>query len=343
MSWPRSFLCLLPQRQTASWKYRFFCAFFFLFSEYSLIFLCLSSQIESSRAFSSWLCTPISALFVTTMNVIYLRRSPYIQKADLFPGTFWDGPLLGLFTLCYSCYLLHSLYRISRGFGGPLCRFLESVDYSCRGFTNGICDNSQFCFCNIFSRRSTRLGIQIKFLKYGGCRRCLRSTGQGQLSERLTHTLSTIVSVQRGGKAATVTFGVLFVILAFFLSSSGLVISVRQLGMCFYSSLRRWHCSDLGVMWGDTEAVLRPPVFVRSSVPHMGQPSPCCHLLTHRHSCRGWVAELWVIDWSFKTTSHSIESVSTAEDGGSLRGNRLCCCRNLQGASFPWDLIRSLT
>ena len=64
----------------------------------------------------------------------------------------------------YSCYLLHSLCLISGAFGGPYADFLESVDYSCPGFTeNGICDNSQFCFCNVFSRRSTYLGIQIQF------------------------------------------------------------------------------------------------------------------------------------------------------------------------------------
>ena len=113
-----------------------------------------------------------------------------------------------------------------------------------------------------------------------------------------TH-FSAIVSMQRGGKAATVTFGILFVILAFFLSSSRsghLCQTARDVFLSFFKTVTLLR---FGGHVRDTEAVLRPPVFVRSSVPDMGEPSPCCHLLTHRHSFRGWVTEPWVIDWSF--------------------------------------------
>lgn len=81
MSRPKGFLCFAATETDCFLKIQIFLCLFFLFSEYSLISSVFPSQIESSRAFSSWLCTPISALFVTTM------RCHLPQEEFLYPGS----------------------------------------------------------------------------------------------------------------------------------------------------------------------------------------------------------------------------------------------------------------
>lgn len=100
-----------------------------------------------------------------------------------------------------------------------------------------------------------------------------------------TH-FSAIVSVQRGGKVAIIT-GVLFVILALFLSSSSLVISVRQLGMClsFFKTVTLLRfgvseaapgsaqtscvCAKFCPTWGKAISML-PPAYTQTQLQGMG-------------------------------------------------------------------------
>lgn len=141
----------------------FLCLFFFFFLSISSVPLSFQIKLSPRGLFLPG-CVPwfLHASW-QAWGVFYLRRSPHMQEAYFFTGTFWDWPLLGLFTPCLFLLPLAQPSPHFRGFWGPLCKFLESVDYSCPGFTeNGICDNSQFCFCNI-SSRSTYLGIQIQF------------------------------------------------------------------------------------------------------------------------------------------------------------------------------------
>ena len=125
MSRPKGFLCFGAAETDCFLKIQIFLCLFFFFFFLSVASFPLSFQVRlSPRGLFLPGCVPqfLHSLW-QPWDVIYLRRSPHIQEADLFPGTFWDGPLLGLFTPCLFLLPLAQPLPHFRGFWGPLCRF----------------------------------------------------------------------------------------------------------------------------------------------------------------------------------------------------------------------------
>lgn len=123
MSRPKGFLCFAATETDCFLKIQIFLCLFFSFSEYSLISSVFPSQIESSRAFSSWLCTPISALFVTTMRCHLPQEESLYPESRSFSWNFLRWAFCWAFSpLCL--FLLPLVASAAfQGFGGPLCRF----------------------------------------------------------------------------------------------------------------------------------------------------------------------------------------------------------------------------
>ena len=158
--------------------------FFFLFSECSLISSVFPSQIESSRAFSSWLCTPISALSVTTM------RCHLPQEESSYPGSrsfSWNflrwasaGPFHPVLILVTSC-------TASAAFQGLLGALMQ-IFWSLQIIAVLVLLQMEFVTILNFAFVTFSVGevLILEFrsnFKVWWVQRCLRSTGQGQLSE----------------------------------------------------------------------------------------------------------------------------------------------------------------
>ena len=162
---PWVFFVLLLQRQTASWKYSFSVPFFFFFLSISSVPLSFQIKLSPRGLFLPG-CVPqfLHSLW-QAWGVFYLRRSPHMQEAYFFTGTFWDWPLLGLFTPCLFLLPLAQPLPHFRGFWGPLCKFLESVDYSCPGFT-------EMEFVTILNFAFVTFSVEVLILEFKSNFRC---------------------------------------------------------------------------------------------------------------------------------------------------------------------------
>lgn len=210
MSQPKGLLCFAAAETDCFLKIQFFCAFFFfLFSEYSLISSVFPNQIESQRAFSSWLCTPISALFATNV------RCHLPQEESSYPGSisfYWSFLRLASAGPFHPMLILVTSYTASASFQGLLGALMQ-IFWSLQIIAVLVLLKMEFVTILNFTFVTFSVGevLILEFksnFKVWWVQHCLRSTGQGQSEVLLrfvgcpaspTH-FSAAVNMERSGK-----------------------------------------------------------------------------------------------------------------------------------------------